>query len=154
MKKLVTLVLVVIATTFAGCSSDDGGGSTQSDLFIKFTMDGQQHNFEPSTINSLQKLVLGAGVQNNVQTSINLRMPASPSINSYQITNDTPTDTNLNTLSNALIIIDEVTYEATSGSLVITSVTQDYVEGKFSFTAVDENEATISVTGGSFKVYN
>lgn len=154
MKKLVTLVLVVIATTFAGCSSDDGGGSTQSDLFIKFTVDGQQHNFDPSTFTTLQKVILGAGVQNNIQTSINLWMPASPSINSYQITNDTPTDTNLNILSNAIIIVDEVTYEATSGSLVITSVTQDYVEGKFSFTAVDENEATISVTGGSFKAYN
>lgn len=154
MKKLVTLVLVVIATTLTGCSSDDGVGSTQGDIFLKFIYNGQQYNFEPETITTLQKLILGSGVQNNEQTSLSLWMPQSPSINSYQITNDTPTDANSNILSNAIITVGDVTYEATSGSLVITSVTQDYVEGKFSFTAVDENDVTISITGGSFKAYN
>jgi hypothetical protein len=154
MKKLVTLVLVVIATTFAGCSSDDGGGSTQDGLYLKFTYEGQQYNFEPETLTSLQKLIMGMEDVNDIQTRLSLWMPENPTTGTFNITDDTVTDANLNTLHNAILYVGDATYDGITGTMVITSVTDQYVIGTFSFSAVNANGVTVEVTSGSFKADN
>ncbi|WP_432670177.1 hypothetical protein [Flavobacterium sp. SM2513] len=154
MKKLVTLVLVVIATTFAGCSSDDGGGSTQDDLYIKFTYEGQQYNFEPATITSGQKLIDGMEDVNDIQTRLSLRMPENPTTGTFNITDETVTDTNLNTLHSGILYVGDATYDGVTGTMIITSVSEEYVIGTFSFSGEDENGVTVAVTNGSFKAFN
>jgi len=148
------LVLVVIATTFAGCSSDYGGGSTQDGLYLKCTYEGQQYNFEPETLTSLQKLIMGMKDVNDIHTRLSLWMPENPTTGTFNITDDTVTDANLNTLHNAILYVGDATYDGITGTMVITSVTDQYVIGTFSFSAVDANGVTVEVTSGSFKADN
>ncbi len=155
MKKLVTVLLVVIATTFAGCSSDDNGGNVgEEEIFLKFTYDGDNYNFEPETLTSLQKLIMGMEDVNDVQTRLSLWMPENPTTGTFNITDDTVTDANLNTLHSAILYVGDATYDGVSGTMTITSVTDEYVIGTFSFSGEDENGATIAVTAGSFKAFN
>ena len=154
MKKLVTLLLVVIATSLIGCSSDDSGESIEEGFFLKFTYNGEQYSFDPQTGTSLQKVIFGMENVNDVQTRLTLYLPKNPSVGTFEITNDTPTDQNLATLHNAALDLGDVTFEGTSGTLKITSLTEDIIKGTFSFTGTDENGETVTVTNGSFTAFN
>ena len=155
MKKFLSILLVVVSASFIGCSSDDSSnGGSEEALFLKFTYNGQQFNLEPATITSLQKLIIGNEEVNNVQTGLSLWMPENPSVGSYTITDETPSDANLSTLHNASLSIGDSMFEASTGTLVITQITDDYISGTFSFSGTDENGVSAAVTNGSFKAYN
>jgi hypothetical protein len=154
MKKLSYIFFVLFSLSFVACSSDDNSSGGEDDnLYIKFTLNGQQYNFEPETITSLQRLIMGDEDVNDVYTRISLWMPVTSTTGSHVITDDTPTDENLDILYNAELWVGDATYTATSGTLVITELNDDYVKGTFSFTGEDENGVTISVTNGSFRAY-
>lgn len=150
MKKLSFILLVLFSISFSSCSDDDSsGGSTDDDeLYLKFTYNGQQYNFEPETITSLQRLVAGNQEVNSVFTRLSLWMPVTPILGSHEITDATPTDANLTTLHNAELWVGENIFEGTSGTLVITEFDDDYVKGTFSFSG-----ANFTVTNGSFRAY-
>lgn len=155
MKKILSILLVVVSASFIGCSSDDSSnGGADEALFLKFTYNGQQYNLEPATITSLQKLIIGNEEVNNVQTGISLWMPENPTVGSHTITDETPTDANLTTLHNASLSIGDFMYEANTGTLVITKITDDYISGTFSFIITDENGVSAAVSSGSFKAFN
>ena len=156
MKKLSYLFLVLFSLSFIACSSDDdssGDGGGDNSLYIKYTVNGVNYEFEPATITSLQKLIMGEQEINSVYNRISLWMPVTPTVGSHAITDETPNDTNLETLHNAELWVGDATYTATSGTLVITELNDDYVKGTFTFTGEDENGVTISVTNGSFRAY-
>ena len=154
MKKLISVLMIVLSISLVGCSSDDSGGSTGDSLYLKFSFEGQNYNFEPSTLTSLQKVILGNEDVNDVITTLVLEMPENPSVGTFTISDATPTDANLATLHGANLSIDNATYRGNGGSLKITSVTDEYIIGTFNFTGVDENGAAFTVTNGSFKAYN
>ena len=155
MKKILSILLVVVSASFIGCSSDDSSnGGADEVLFLKFTYNGQQYNLEPATITSLQKLIIGNEEVNNVQTGLSLWMPENPTVGSHTITDETPTDANLTTLHNASLSIGDLMYEANTGTLVITKITDDYISGTFSFIITDENGVSAAVSSGSFKAFN
>lgn len=154
MKKLATLLLVVIATSMIGCSSDDSGGNTEEGFYLKFTYSGKQYFFEPQTGTSLQTVIMGMEDVNDVQTRLSLYLPENPSVGTFEITNDTPTDQNLATVHNAILTVGDANYAATSGTLKITSLTEDIIKGTFSFTATDDNGVVVTVTNGSFTAFN
>lgn len=155
MKKLSYLFLVLFSLSFIACSSDDNssGDGGEDSLYIKYTVNGVNYDFEPATITSLQKLIMGEQEINSVYNRISLWMPVTPTVGSHSITDETPNDTNLETLHNAELWVGDATYTATSGTLVITELNDDYVKGTFTFTGEDENGATVSVTNGSFRAY-
>lgn len=153
MKKLSFLFLVLFSLSFVACSSDDSSGSSDSELYLKYTVNGVNYDFEPATVTSLQKLIMGEQEISSVYNRISLWMPVTPTVGSHTITDETPNDTNLDTLHNAELWVGDATYTATSGTLVITELNDDYVKGTFSFTGEDENGVTISVTNGSFRAY-
>lgn len=156
MKKLSYLFLVLFSLSFIACSSDDdssGDGGGDNSLYIKFTVNGVNYEFEPATITSLQKLIMGEQEINSVYNRISLWMPVTPTVGSHAITDETPNDTNLETLHNAELWVGDATYTATSGTLVVTEMDSEYLKGTFTFTGEDENGATVSVTNGSFRAY-
>lgn len=156
MKKLSYLFLVLFSLSFIACSSDDnssGDGGGDNSLYIKYTVNGVNYEFEPATITSLQKLIMGEQEINSVYNRISLWMPVTPTVGSHAITDETPNDTNLETLHNAELWVGDATYTATSGTLVVTEMDSEYLKGTFTFTGEDENGATVSVTNGSFRAY-
>lgn len=153
MKKLSFLFLVLFSLSFVACSSDDSSGSSDSELYLKFTVNGVNYDFEPETLTSLQKMIMGQQDINNVTTRLSLWMPVTPIVGSHAITDDTPTDANIATLHNAAFYVGDDTYDAISGTLVVTEMDSEYLKGTFTFTGEDENGATVSVTNGSFRAY-
>lgn len=154
MKKLTYFLFVLFSLSFIACSSDDNSSGGEDDnLYIRFTANEQQYNFEPETITSLQRLIMGDEDVNDIYTRVSLWMPVIPTTGSYSITNDTPNDENLETLYNAELWIGDDTYVGSSGTLIVTEVGDEYVKGTFSFTGTNEAGTAITVTNGSFRAY-
>jgi len=157
MKKLSCLLLVVFSMSFLACSSDDAApnnndiNNPDEALYLKFTLNGQQYDFEPETLTSLQMLVRGDQEVGGVFRSISLWMPTTPTVGSHPITDVFPNDANVNTLYNANVWVGSEIVDASSGTMIITEVGQDYVKGTFSFTGINNNETTATVTNGSFR---
>ncbi|KIX22061.1 hypothetical protein SY27_05170 [Flavobacterium sp. 316] len=153
MKKLSYIFLILITLSFASCSSDDSSNNGESELYIKYTFNSVSYDFEPTTITSLQKLIMGEKEINSVYNRISLWMPTNPSLGSHEITDETPTNNNLETLHNAELWVGNDTYTATSGTIVVTEINDEYIKGTFTFTGDDGNGTTVSVTDGSFRAY-
>lgn len=152
MKKIACLFLALITLSFSACSSDSSSDGNQTDdLYLKFTYNGQQYDFEPETITSLQKLIAGDQEVNSVFTRLSLWMPVTPTVGSHPVTDDTPTDANIGTLHNAELWVGDNTYTGTSGTIVITELDAEYVKGTFTFTGTTDTGATVSITNGSFR---
>lgn len=94
---------------------------------------------------------MGYKETNAITTRLSLWMPVTPTVGSHTITDDTPTDANIATLHNAAFYVGDDTYEAISGTLVVTELTTDIVKGTFSFVAEDINGVTVTVSNGSFR---
>jgi len=155
MKKLVSLFLVLLTVSFVSCSKDDSpNDDAQDELYLKFTYNGQQYNFNPETITSLQKAVSGQQETNSIITRLVLWMPVDPSIGNHPITDETPTDTNLETLYNAELWVGDATFIAMSGTLVITEKNDEFIKGTFSFSGEDENGNVGVISDGTFSAYN
>jgi len=151
MKKLLYLFLALFSLSFVACSSDSSVVNADDILYIKFTANGVNYDFEPETITSLRKLIAGNQEVGTVFTRLSLWMPVTPTVGSHALTNDTPTDANLGTLHIAELWVGNDTYAATSGTLVVTEIDNEYIKGTFTFTGNDGNGVTISVTNGSFR---
>lgn len=152
MKKLSYVFFVLISLCVISCSSDDNS-SNGDDLFIKFTANGTEYNFEPATLTSLSRLIMGDREINDVYTRISLWMPVTPVLGSHDITDDFPSDSNIDTLYNANFWLGDDTYEATSGTFTLTQVSSEYLSGTFSFTATNDEGTTIEITNGSFRAF-
>lgn len=154
MKKLVTILLVVLSISFVGCSSGDSSGDPLNDgNSLKFTYKGQIYNFEPSTGTSLQKVIVGSEDVNDVITTLFLEMPENPSVGTFSISNATPTDANLATLHGANLSVNDISYRGKSGTLKIISITPDFITGTFNFTGENQNGVSVEITNGSFKAF-
>jgi hypothetical protein len=168
MKKLSYLLLLLFSLSFISCSSDDNstddnlGGENpigenpinenpDDTLYIKFTVNGETYNFEPTTLGSLQKHIMGVDDFNDVEVRISLWMPVNPTLGSHAITTDF---SDLDTAYNAEVWLGDDTIEGTSGTLTITEIDEEYIEGTFNFSGTNENEQTIHITNGSFRAYN
>ena len=153
MKKLSYFFLVLITSSFIACSSDSSSSSNGDQLYVKFTVNGVNYDLEPETITSLQKLIAGSQDVDNIFTRLSLWMPVTLTIGSHAITDDAPSDSNIATLHNADLWVGDDTYTATTGTLVVTELTNDIVKGTFTFTGDDGNGVMVTVTNGSFRAY-
>lgn len=156
MKKLSFLLFAFISISFLGCSSDDDSptpeeGNPDTSLYLRFTLNGTEYDFEPETLTSQRTLILGNETVNEVYSRISLWMPNEPSLGTHEISDDFPSEANLTTLYSADVWIGEEVIDASSGTLVITELSDDYVKGTFSFTGTNEEGTTATVTNGSFR---
>lgn len=155
MKKLTGLLFLFLSLSLVSCSSDDSGDTTNVDpvgsTYLKFNLNGQDYSFEPETMTTMQMLVRGDKHIDGVFHSISLWMPKVPTVGSHPITDAFPTDANINTLYNANVWVGQEIVDATSGTMVITEITENYIKGTFSFTGSNDNGTTATVTNGSFR---
>lgn len=146
MKKLILSIFAVFVL-FA-CSSDDDGGSNNggNDIFITFKVNGTTYTMEPYTAASLQVEIGAEQGMDATYRAISLLMPTDYALGSHPITDSWDEDA-----YNASFTFGDETADAISGTLVITSITADFIEGTFHFTAEDWEGTTYNITEGSFK---
>lgn len=145
MKRLILSVFAVFVL-FACSSDDDGGSNNGGDIFITFKVNGTTYTMEPYTAASLQVEIGADQGMNDAYRAISLLMPTDFATGSHPITDSWEEGT-----YNASYSHGDVTIDATSGTLVITSITNDFIQGTFNFTGEDENGTTYNITEGSFK---
>jgi hypothetical protein len=153
MKAIYSLFLVIFLSSFLACSSDASSDNNNDDVYLKFTANGQNYDIDPQTINSMQKLIFGQNETSSVVTRLSLWMPVTPTVASHAITDDTPTDNNINTLYNAELDLGSETYIGISGTLVVTELTNEHIKGTFTFIGENASGATITISNGSFRAF-
>jgi hypothetical protein len=155
MKNLFYLFVIVFTVSLSSCSSDDDSSANNDDeLYVRFTLNGEQKEYiDPATITSLRKLILGDNQGSNVYERISLWMPTVIEIGTFEITGDTSTDANLSTLYSADIHMDEQVIEASMGTLNITLLDDEFIEGTFSFSGTNDQGTGVTVTNGTFRAY-
>lgn len=155
MKKITAILFMLCFFTLSSCSSDDSSPSNEdTELYIKFSADGQQYSFEPETITSLKKLIMGLKFENNVVSRISLWMPTNPTIGTHAFVNAAESDEIFDLPYTADFWLGEEVYDATSGEFTITDIDDEYIKGTFSFIGTNSDGATIIVSNGTFRAYN
>lgn len=145
MKKLILSVFATFVL-FACNSDDDGGSNNGGDIFITFKVNGTTYNMEPYTSASLQ-VEIGADQGINASyRAISLLMPTDYELGSHSITDSWDEDA-----YNASFSQGDITIDAVSGTLVITTINDDFIQGTFNFTGEDEDGMIYNITEGSFK---
>jgi hypothetical protein len=153
MKSFATALLLGVFVLVSSCSGSDDNSNNQTtnDLFIKFKYNGVQYNYaDPGTINSLSRSISAFEEVGNTSRSIVLFMPLEVTTGTFSIT-DSPSDVN----SYSGYFSDgptDMSFDGTSGTMVITSVTSEYVKGTFNFSAEIDGQI-VEVTNGSFSAY-
>jgi hypothetical protein len=156
MKKVInsfaTALFLGVFLMLSSCGGSDDSSSASTDLFIKFKYNGVQYTFtDPATINSLSKSISGFQEVGNSSNGIVLFMPLEVTTGTFSIT-DSPSDVNS---YNGYFTdgVEDFSFDGTSGTIVITSVTSEYVKGTFNFSAEVDGQV-VEVTNGSFSAYN
>ncbi len=159
MKKLASLAIVLFSLAITSCSSDDNTIDNVpvieepqvEQINIKFKLDDEQFSFEPSTLTSLQRHILGESFINDELKRISVWMPVTPTVGTHNITDETPTDANIGTMYNVEVWANGTRYPADAGSMVITEVSADFIKGTFTATGTNEEGQAFVITSGSFK---
>ena len=159
MKNFTYVFVLAFSVLLNSCSSDDNPATTppigeepQVDvLHVDFKLNNQPYSFEPATITSLQRNIMGESFTNDSYKRISLWTPITTTIGTHPITNDTPTDANITTLYNVEVWVGDMTYPVSAGSMIITEVSASFIKGTFSGTGTDNSGQPFTVTNGSFK---
>ncbi len=149
MKKIKLVFVALLAIITFSCSSDSNSSNNDA-TYINFKVNGTQVNLiEPTTLTSLMASIsatedLGADIR-----SIIFTVPVDVTLGVHAITDASPSDLTAYSVNYAL---GNIYVTATSGTMTITSIGAEYMEGTFSFTGVD-NGTTYNVTEGTFRAY-
>ncbi|ALM50112.1 hypothetical protein AMR72_15125 [Flavobacterium psychrophilum] len=152
MKKLL-LIFIAAAVVFA-CSDDDNsnannGGNGSDEIFITFKANGTTYTMEPASSTSLKFRVSADQGLDSTYRDITLVMPVEYSIGAHTIT-DAPSNLEAYEASYSQ---GDVTIDGTNGTLTITALNEDYIEGTFNFTGNDSDGNSFNITNGSFRAY-
>lgn len=158
MKLLALPFLLFMMLFIVSCSDDDDNSNDNTNpdldtLFIKFTHDGTMYDYEdPETINSLAKAISYNTFDGNDAIQIVLYMPLNPVVGTHLMT-DEPS----NVESYGARYTNQVTgieMTATTGTMIISEVTDEFVKGTFAFSGPNEDGSTVQVSNGSFTAFN
>lgn len=165
--KLSVLVLLT-ATIFTSCSSDDGGGSAlPSGSYVKASIDGADfQSTEQLTVSaySTGNLVIQGSLMDGTTISLNLgAIDHSLETGVYNVNATNNFDVNFGScnfmklVNMSAVAYNSVNCENATGTIEITYIDETKVEGTFSFVGkevkADEtcNGGTVSITNGSFR---
>ena len=153
MRKIQFALLALVAVFTLSCSSDDSAPANVPNndaTYINFKVNGVQSNMpEPSTITTLMASISNSEDLGSEIRSIFLTIPVDATVGTHAITDAPPSDL---TAYSALYSIGDVSVDATSGTMNITSIGEEYMEGTFSFTGEFEG-TTYTITEGVFRAY-
>lgn len=155
MKKRYQLIVMIalMGTVLLSCSSDDDSGAPDSNTYIRFTIEDTDYDFE--NIITAESLSItfngnnGATIQDVGDTRISVYLPLDIVVGNYDIVGGAfGGDYKVSFSSEPLGFDFDF---AQSGSINVTSVSEDYVEGTFTATITSESDETITLTDGSFR---
>ena len=152
-KYIIIAVLALLGSLVQSCSSDDDSGAPTSDTYIRFTIDGADYDF--GNIITAESLSItfngnnGETIQDVGDTRISIYLPLDIIVGNYDIEGGAfDGDYKVSFTSEPMGFDFDF---AQSGSINVTSVTEDYVEGTFTATITSESDVTITLTNGEFK---
>ena len=143
------LVMMVFVFTALSCSDSESGlvDTTPSGLYIKFKSGSTQYLIQnPTTYDLSKKKIDGLQGSGSDLVSITLYMPLDPTIGTHFMT-DSPSDDD--TYGAYFVLGNSVDIIANAGIITITSITDQYISGTFSFSGLN-GSAVVEVTNGSF----
>lgn len=153
MRKIqIALLAVMTAFTFS-CSSDDSSSNNNNvndETYINFKVNGTQSNMiEPSTMTTMMASISSTEDVGEDIRSIILTIPVDATVGSHEITDASPADL---TAYSAHYSMGDVSFDAVNGSLTITSIGDEYMEGTFAFTGEYDGTSFV-ITEGAFRAY-
>lgn len=116
------------------------------DEYLNAVIDGTATEFSNFAVMEIGDMMNITGFSVASSSSIQLRMPANITVGTYTITDDPfagPT---------ALYVNDEEGASSVSGSLIITSIEDGFIEGTFEFDAETDGGTAVEVTDGEFYI--
>ncbi|HET8809799.1 MAG TPA: DUF6252 family protein [Flavobacteriaceae bacterium] len=118
--------------------------------FISFDTGGSSYSFEAYTADSQSRLIRGEEGTGDTYTSISLWMPLDVTEGTHSIVDAPGGDLEAYT-ANYTSVGEDLNVDATSGTLEITAITAEYIEGTFTFTGTDGTGNEVEITNGEFK---
>ena len=152
MKKSTLIFTLLIGIILSNCSSDDDSGTNNdTETFIRFNANGTDYDFsEPAIAQSANVSINGNQLTGGIITeNISIWLPIGFTTGTFQLTGDfgDPGDYKI-FYDSQDIGIDG--FAPSVGELTLSSITNDFIEGSFSFSGTD-NGISITVTNGTFR---
>jgi len=153
-KKLLLVSLILTLITFSCTKTTEDNPSIVDELFIKYTANGVDYKYTDPVTASSSNMTINGQIANSATdtdySKISLWFPLGITTGTFDFTGDVFTDGDykLKLISNPL----NIDGWATSGSVTITSISSEFIEGSFTAT-VSEDSSTVSITSGEFKAY-
>lgn len=153
MRKIQVALLAVMTVLTFSCSSDDSTSNNDvinDATYINFKVNGTQSNMpEPTTMTSMMASISNTEEVGEDIRSIVLTIPVDATVGSHEITDASPADL---TAYSAHYAMGDVSFDAVSGTMNITSIGDEYMEGTFAFTGEYEGTAFV-ISEGTFRAY-
>lgn len=151
MKKILSIAVVLF--TLLSCSSDDGN-SSNSETYIKFSINGTNYNFNDIITAQSGAITIngnnGNGVSDPGDTQLTIWLPSTVTNGTFSVDDSFDNDYRISFDSEPLNYNFNF---AELGSITITQSTGDYIKGTFTATIINSNDETITINNGEFKAY-
>ena len=150
--KTTLFAFLAIATfTLQSCSKDDSGDDSSA-TYIRFTIDNTEYDFKDIITAESLSITLngnnGEGIANPGDTQITIWLPLEPVVGTVEIDNGFGGINKVSFSSESMGFVFDF---AESGSITITKISNDFIEGTFTATITSESDTTINITNGKFK---
>lgn len=150
MKKIASLITVLLIAMTVSCSKDDNNNTTNDELYLRFTTNGTAYDIaDPETLTSLSTAIDAQQGADASMRRVTLFIPNDATVGTHDITDE---PSNVDAYGAVYYQGNDITVAGTSGTLTITSKDADYVKGTFTFSGVDGTTGDpYTVTIGSFR---
>lgn len=154
LKKILFLTMALFAFVVStSCSSDNDDKQKDEEEtivedFIKFKYKGTEYSFTPEYMTSATIHILGYQGIDDTYKKVSLWMPLDAKVGTYPVVKDLSQMETTYQISFSFLPAINNAY-ATSGTIKITAINDDKIEGTFSFAGTQGDEA-FEVTDGSF----
>lgn len=151
-KPLLTATIILF-TVFClqSCNTDDGSNNNEPDTYMRFSIDGKAYEFKNIITAESNSITLngnnGASITDAGDTRLTIWLPKGVEKGTFNIENGFDAKYQVSFTSEPLGFDFDF---ANSGTITITAVSSDYIEGTFTTKVVKDN-TTVNLTNGSFK---
>ena len=145
-------MLFCAALTLSCSNDDDNNNNNNDDLYMRYTVNGTDVEItDPETLTSLSTLIRGEEGMDDTYRAVSLWIPNDATVGSHPI--EPNNGSQIDIYSAIYSTGSDIAADATVGTLNITDLDADYIEGTFSFTA-EQDGTTYTVTDGEFRAYS
>ncbi|WP_158837822.1 hypothetical protein [Polaribacter sp. L3A8] len=144
-KTILASAIIILSITLQSCSSNDNDSEPLEETYIKFTAGAETFNYTNVATAGSQNLTING--QDGSVSSISIWFPLQITTGTFNFSGDffADGDYKINFESTSL----NIDGWSESGSVTITNVSSEYIEGTFTGT-VDG----VAITSGEFRAFN